>query len=79
MACWICLPTCDKCKPKYFNCPNCGGLAFFALDKCPCCGYVPTEDDQNNGLEAWNLKHSSNAQQASRANKANMPEDLAKR
>ena len=57
MACWVCLPGCDKCRPKFFTCPHCGGLAYFSLDKCPVCRNPVSETDREKGLSEWQERH----------------------
>lgn len=59
MGCYLCVPTCDNCKPKFFECPQCGNRAFFALKECQSCGHVLTQDDCDTGLKAWEAEHAS--------------------
>ncbi|MBQ9955314.1 MAG: hypothetical protein IJO87_07785 [Eggerthellaceae bacterium] len=53
MGCWTCLPTCDKCKPKFYECPECGGQGSFFFRKCLACGRAMTEEDEARGREEW--------------------------
>ena len=52
------MPHCDKCRPKFFDCPYCGELTFFNLAKCPHCGERMTEEDYARGKETWRTRHS---------------------
>ena len=56
MGCLVCIPACDRCQPKYFTCPSCGGLAFFKIEACPACSYEHTKHDRERGMEEWRAK-----------------------
>ena len=53
MGCWTCLPFCENCKPKFYDCPECGARASMYYRKCTECGRPMTEEDVNRGRIAW--------------------------
>lgn len=58
MSCWACSPTCDRCKPKFYDCP-CGQRGLIALKKCLACGRAMDEEDKRRGREAWERARAS--------------------
>lgn len=56
MSCWTCLPTCDKCKPKFYECPACGGQGNVVFKRCPSCGRPMTPEDAQRAKEVWLAK-----------------------
>ena len=55
--CWTCKPFCDNCKPKFYDCPECGNpKASIVVRKCIQCGRPMTPEDEQRGREAWLAK-----------------------
>lgn len=61
MGCLVCLPSCDKCRPKYLPCPECGGTAYLDLGKCTVCGRPMTGAEREEAVRLWNEKHARDA------------------
>ena len=63
MGCWTCLPFCENCKPKFYDCPECGGRGSIYFKKCTNCGRPMDSEDERRGRDAWLAKRRGNASQ----------------
>ena len=59
MSCYMCLPTCDNCRPKMVTCPSCGAMTFIDLATCPSCKQPLT--DEAKGTSLGSLAHQTRA------------------
>ncbi len=57
--CYICLPTCDNCRPKLVECPGCGRSTLIDLDTCPLCKSEITEEARQRAWDAWRKTHAT--------------------
>lgn len=53
MACFACMPECDKCIPKFIDCPQCGGKNSISDTLCAMCGHVFTSDERKRAKALW--------------------------
>ncbi|MCI8452236.1 MAG: hypothetical protein HFJ74_07065 [Eggerthellaceae bacterium] len=51
--CYICLPTCDNCRPKMVTCPACGRPTLIDLERCPLCHEAIPEEARDEAWAAW--------------------------
>ncbi len=51
--CYVCLPGCDNCKPKFIWCESCGNRAFLLMNECVSCGRKFTEVDKQKAIDDW--------------------------
>ncbi len=57
VSCYMCLPTCDNCRPKMVTCPSCGAMTLIDLKTCPLCKQSLTEEAKEQAWAAWRTKH----------------------
>ena len=57
MRSYMCLPTCDNCRPKMVTCPSCGRMTLIDLETCPLCKQPLTAEAKEQAWEAWRAKH----------------------
>ena len=55
-TCWACTPFCDRCKPKFYECPECGGQGNLFFKRCIACGRPMTPEDVEWAHENWRAK-----------------------
>lgn len=53
MPCWVCNPSCEKCRPKIIHCPQCGEADFLSDEKCRVCAYEFTDEDRDLVRKKW--------------------------
>lgn len=53
MACLACMPDCDKCKPKFISCPDCGMRCTLKDAACTQCGHDFTLAEKKLAREQW--------------------------
>ena len=51
--CYMCLPTCENCKPKMVVCSNCGARTLMDLKTCPLCKEPIAEADREQAWKEW--------------------------
>ena len=51
-----CRSTCDNCRPKYVDCPNCGTRNFLVMGKCKKCGAEITAEAKDEAIAEWQRK-----------------------
>ena len=61
MACWTCQPFCDRCRPKFYVCPKCGGKGNVYFGKCLDCGQAMTDEDVEDARRRWAEKGDADA------------------
>lgn len=53
MGCWTCLPFCENCKPKFYDCPECGGKGSIYFRKCTECNRPMEPEDADRARALW--------------------------
>ena len=75
--CYGCSPGCDNCKPKFMWCRQCGERMPLIMDECIFCGYVFTEEDREQAVEAWKQRqrdrHAARQKELEEQGRAVMP------
>lgn len=51
--CYLCLPTCENCKPKMVTCSKCGTRTLLDLKMCPLCKEPITDEDRERAWKEW--------------------------
>ena len=54
--CYMCLPTCDNCKPKMITCPTCGLPTLLDLPICPKCKQPWPQEAVDEVWRTWRIK-----------------------
>lgn len=58
-TCWVCVPSCEKCKPKKVLCPNCGAENLFHAVTCATCAAPLPEEARLHARQTWEARHRS--------------------
>lgn len=53
MACFACMPDCDKCIPKFVTCPDCSARCMLKDDSCERCGHILTATEKKLARDQW--------------------------
>lgn len=53
MACFACMPDCDKCIPKFVACPDCGKRCPLADERCAACGHIFSVNEKQKARALW--------------------------
>lgn len=53
MACFACMPDCDKCIPKFIACPDCSTRCMLSDASCARCGHAFSQTERQLAREQW--------------------------
>lgn len=53
MACFACMPDCDKCIPKFITCPDCSQRGMLKDAACAQCGHFFTPQEKRQARDRW--------------------------
>ncbi len=53
MACFACMPDCEKCIPKFIACPECSARCMLKDAVCAQCGHSFTPAEKKSARDQW--------------------------
>lgn len=53
MACFACMPDCDKCIPKFIVCPECLARCMLSDSQCLQCAHVFAPSEKQKARDRW--------------------------
>lgn len=57
--CYMCVPTCENCRPKTVVCTSCGLKTLIDLERCPKCQALITQEMRDASYAEWLKTHST--------------------